>query len=211
MTIKKLLLASVAAIALATTPAVAQISQSKATDDDALIGGTAGAATGGALGFMVGGPIGAIVGGFAGAVLGAEAAVPEQTVIYAGNNPVAPVYIDGDWAVGTTVPETVTVYPVEPTPEYGYLYANNRVYIVDNATREIVYSPGFTVPQDAVAYVKANPTASVAITGGVAPGDTLAGAIDIAIIPDYPHYGYAYLNGQPVLVELNSRTVIWAG
>ena len=82
---KKILLASVAAIALIATPAYAQISKSDATDDDAIVGGTAGAAAGGMLGFFVGGPIGAIVGGFAGAVLGAEAAVPEQTIVYVGN------------------------------------------------------------------------------------------------------------------------------
>jgi hypothetical protein len=209
ISMKKFLLASVAAIALIATPAFAQISQSPETDDDAVIGGTAGAATGGALGFLVGGPIGAIIGGFTGAVLGAEASVPDETIVYAGNHPVAPVVIDSGLSVGSTVPESVTIYPVEPTPEYGYLYANNRVYIVENTNRQIVYSPGFVVPEGAVAFVESNPMPSVQISGAVEAGATLDGTIEVAAIPDYPAYGYIYVNDRPALVDMGSHTVIW--
>ena len=205
---KKILLTSVALIALAATPAFAQISKSPATDDEAVVGGTAGAATGGALGFLIGGPVGAIIGGFAGAVLGAEAAVPNETIIYAGAHPVTPVYIDGGVSIGATLPADVTVYPVEPTPDYGYVYANNRVFIVDG-NRQVVYSPGYTVPEGAVAYVEANPIAPITVSGAVAAGTTLDATIPFAPIPDYPHYGYVYVNGQPVLVDMATHTVVW--
>lgn len=206
---KKLLTSSLAVIALAAGPAFAQISESPQTDDDALLGGSAGAAAGGTVGFVLGGPIGAIVGGFTGAVLGAEAAVPEQTIVYAGNNPVEPVYLDTQLEVGAAVPETVTVYEVEPTPEYGYFYANNRVYIVDNNSREIVYSPGFTIPQDAVSYVEANPTTSVEISGDLAPGAQIDGTVEISTVPDYPRYGYVYVDDRPALVDRDTRTIVW--
>lgn len=206
---KTLLMAAAAALALAATPALAQISQTPATDDQAVAGGTAGAATGGTLGFLIGGPIGAIVGGFAGAVLGAEATVPDQTIVYAGNNPVAPVYFDALFDVGSTVPPDITVYPVTPTPQYGYLYANNRVYIVDNSSRQIVYSPGYAIPAGAVAYVEANPTASISIDGSVSAGATLDGSVQVSTLPDYPRYGYVYINGRPALVDTGSRTVVW--
>lgn len=206
---KKLLLTSVAVVALLASPAIGQTTVTTTNNADAAIGGTAGAAAGGALGFLVGGPIGAIVGGFSGAVLGAGASVPEQTIVYAGNNPVEPVYIESGLQVGATVPQSVTIYPVESDPQHGYIYANDRVFIVDNTNRQIVYSPGYTIPQAAVAYVENNPMQSVEINGSLDVGTTLSGSINVASVPEYPHYGYVYVNGQPALVDLGSRTVIW--
>jgi len=207
---KKLLFTSVAVIALATAlPAAAQISDSKDTDGEALIGGTAGAGVGAGVGFLVGGPIGAVVGGFAGAVLGAEASVPGETVSYAGANPVAVVYVDGTWDIGATVPETVVLYPVEPTPEYSYVYANNRVYIANTETREIVYSPGFAIPQSAVVYAEANPTTSIFLDGDVMAGAVLDGSVELAMIPDHPRYGYVYVDDRPAIVDVSSRMIVW--
>src|SRR5687767_11933133 len=160
---RKLILAGAAILSLSTAlPAFAQ-------DNDAAgaAGATVGATTGGTIGFILGGPVGAIIGGFSGAVLGGT--VSEAAVSYAGNNPVDPIFVDADLDVGVKVSSDVTLYPIEGEDDLSYFYANGRVWIVSTSTREIVSSPGFVVPEAAVAYVKANPTTSVTIDGDVSP------------------------------------------
>jgi hypothetical protein len=200
---KKLLLSGVAIMALAiATPSMAQ------STGAALGGATAGGATGGTIGFLLGGPIGAIVGGFAGAVIGSDAAVSAESVAYAGNNPVDPIYIDGGVQLGW-VADGVEIYPIEGDPNYGYFYANGRVYIVDLQTREVVQSPGYAVSERAIGYVEANPTASVTVSGDIGPGYVFEGDVGFAPIPDEPSYQYVYINGRPALVDPATRTVIW--
>jgi hypothetical protein len=202
---RKFLMLGVALVSLgAAVPALAQSSDASAT-----AGATVGGVTGGTIGFLLGGPIGAIFGGFAGAVIGGEAAVSPEVVRYAGENPVDPVYLDADLTVGTVVSGDITVYPVEGDEQFGYFYANNRVYIVDMETMTIVQSPGFVVPQNVVAYIEANPRSSVMFEGDVAAGVTLQGDIEIAAIPESRGYGYVYLNDRPALVDLDTRTVVW--
>jgi hypothetical protein len=203
---RKFLMLGVAVLSLAAAaPAIAQDNN----DAEATVGATAGGATGGTLGFLLGGPVGAIVGGFAGAVIGGEAAVSPEVIAYAGENPVEPVYLDTELQVGTVVGDEVTVYPVEGNDQFGYFYANNRVYIVDMASMEIVQSPGFLIPEDAVAFVEANPTTSIDFEGELAAGVALDGDIEIAAIPDHTDYGYVYIEDRPALVDLDSRTVVW--
>jgi hypothetical protein len=203
---RKLLMLGVAVISLgAAAPAIAQSNE----DAQATVGATAGGAAGGTLGFLIGGPIGAIVGGFAGAVIGGEAAVSPEVIRYAGENPVEPIYLDTDITVGYQVGSDVTVYPIEGNDQFGYFYANNRVFIVDMDTMTVVQSPGFLIPEDVVAYVEANPTASVQFDGDLAAGVQLSGDIEIASVPDYSNYGYVYVDDRPALVDLDSRTVIW--
>jgi outer membrane lipoprotein SlyB len=203
---RKLLMLGVAVISLgAAAPAIAQSNN----DAEATVGATAGGAAGGTLGFLIGGPIGAIVGGFAGAVIGGEAAVSPEAVRYAGENPVEPVYLETDIDVGYQVGNEITVHPIEGDDKFGYFYANNRVYIVDRETLTVVQSPGFLIPQDAVAYVESNPSTSVEFDGELAAGVTLDSNIEIASIPDYPDYGYVYVQDRPALVDLDSRTVVW--
>lgn len=203
---RKLLMLGVAVISLgAAAPAIAQSND----DAEATVGATAGGAAGGTLGFLIGGPIGAIVGGFAGAVIGGEAAVSPEVIAYAGENPVEPVYLDADITVGSQVGGDITVYPIEGDDQFGYFYANNRVFIVDMDTMTVVQSPGFVIPQDVVAYVEANPSASVEFEGDLAAGVTLDSNIQIAAVPDYPDYGYVYVQDRPALVDLDSRTIVW--
>ncbi|HEY0917688.1 DUF1236 domain-containing protein [Devosia sp.] len=202
---RKLLLAGVALAVLgagATTPALSQ-------NADAAVGATAGGATGGTIGFLLGGPIGAIVGGWAGAVIGADAAVSADSVRFAGEHPVDQVYLDADIGVGYVVAADVTIHPIEGDDQFGYFYANNRVYIVDLQTRQVVQSPGFLVPERVVAYVDANPVEPVEIGGDISAGFQLEGDIEVAAIPDDPTYGYIYVGDRPVLVDLGSRTVVW--
>lgn len=167
----------------------------------------AGATTGATLGFLAGGPIGAIIGGFSGAAIGS--AVDDSTVTYVGTHPVEQVYIKGDLGVGYKVGSKIKLHDIEGDPGHAYFYANNRVWIVDRDTGEIVYSPGFVVSEKAVAYAKAHKKASVTISGHLEPGLKLDSDVDIATIPDSDGYGYVYIDDQPALVDTGSRTVIW--
>ncbi len=120
--------------------------------------------------FSLGGPVGAIVGGWAGAVIGGEAAVSDASIRYAGENPVDVVYLDSDLTVGAKIGDDVTIHPIEGDDQYGYIYANNRVYIIDLESHEVVQSPGYLIPNEAVSYVEANPTASISVDGDLGPG-----------------------------------------
>lgn len=203
---RKLLLLGVALASLgAASPVLAQSSQT----GDAVAGATVGGATGGTIGFLLGGPVGAIVGGWAGAVIGGEAAVSDASIRYAGENPVDVVYLDSDLTVGAEVAADVTIHPIEGDDQYGYIYANNRVYIVDLDTREVVQSPGYLIPNDTVAFVESNPTASVSIDGEIGPGFTLDADVALNDIPDNRTYQYVYINDRPALVDSSSRTVVW--
>ena len=200
---RKLILATAAVLTLSTAlPAIAQ-------DNDAATGAGAavGATTGGTIGFFVGGPLGAIIGGFTGAVIGGS--VSEAAVTYAGNNPVESVYLDTDLDVGVKVSSDVKLYPIEGEDDLSYFYANGRVWIVVTSTGEIVASPGYVVPESAIAYVKANPTASIEIDGDVEPGFVIDADVDVAEIPDARGYAYFYVDDRPALVDARSGTVIW--
>ncbi|MBU1333843.1 MAG: DUF1236 domain-containing protein [Devosia sp.] len=141
---KNLLLASVAVIALAATPVMAQEVKADA-DAGAVVGGTAGGATGAVVGGLIFGPIGAVIGGFTGATLGAAAGVEASSVEYVRLNPTEPVVIEGDVDVGFVVPETIEVHTIENDETYGYFYTEDRVYFVDLSNRTVVYSPGTVV------------------------------------------------------------------
>jgi len=174
-----------------------------------LLGGGAGAGVGAAAGAVVGGPVGAIIGGFAGAVIGAETAVPGPAVNYVVANPVEPVAIQGELAAGAVLPETVAVQPIPDYPDYGYVYADGRPVIVDLNAREVVYSPGYVVPDGTVAYVEQNPVTPVPMNGAVTVGSTIPTDVQIVPVPQSPSYGYIYTETGPVLVQANTRTVVW--
>lgn len=202
---RKIILAGAALLSLSTAlPAFAQ-SNDAATG----VGTVAGATTGGTIGFFLGGPLGAIIGGFTGAVIGGS--VSEAAVTYAGNHPVDQVYIDSDLDVGVKVSSDVTLYPIEGEDDLSYFYANGRVWIVATSSGEIVASPGYVVPETAVAYVKANPTASITIDGDVAPGSVFDADVDLVDVPDARGYAYVYVDDRPALIDARSRTVIWVG
>jgi hypothetical protein len=202
---KKLLIASAAVLALG----VGSVHAQDNGDSQRVLGATAAGTTGAIAGAVVGGPIGAIVGGFAGAVLGAEAAVPDVAVQYVVNNPVEPVYYEGEIVEGALIPETIQVYEIPEAPEYGYVYLDNRPVVVELQSREIVYSPGYLVPDTAVTYVEANPIDPVTIDAEIVTGAVLPSEVEVIELPDYPSYGYIYTENGPVLVERGSRTVIW--
>lgn len=213
---KKILLATVATISLVTAAALPAYAQDvvvgvEATDNEAAgatIGATGGATTGAVAGGLVGGPIGAVIGGFAGAVIGAEAGVATASVDYAEANPVEPIYFQGTADVGYVLPADVVVYPIQGDPAYGYVYANDRVWIVDLQSRALVQSPGYLVPQTYSDYVVANPVDPIGVTGDVVVGEVLPDGTTISTIPD-SHYGYVYIGDRPAMVDTTTNTVIW--
>lgn len=209
--LKKILLAATATalLASAAAPAMAQSADSNAAVETT-IGVGAGATTGAITGGILGGPIGAVIGGFTGATLGAAATVPEPVANYAVANPVEPVYFDADVTVGSQIGSDVTIYEVPESPEYGYFYANGRAFIVDRNTNEVVYSPGYAIPQETITYVSANPTASVNYSSGdFSVGIQLPAEVQLSQVPNDPQYSYVYYQDQPVLVETDTRTVVW--
>jgi hypothetical protein len=204
---RKLLLASVAVLALGAAPALAQSDNSNA---GAAIGGSAGAAAGATAGFFLGGPVGAVIGGFTGAALGASAAVPKTSVTYVETHPVQPVYLDGPVSVGTAVNKTVDVYPIDGDSDHGYFYANGRAYIVSLNDRKVIASPGYVVPRQDRDYVLAHKSDTVTIKENVSPGYKVSGGVKLGKVPDSA-YSYVYINGQPALVDNDSRQVVWIG
>lgn len=209
---KKILMASVAALSLAAAiPAFAQdrvVGVESNAEAGAVIGATGGGTTGAVVGGLLGGPIGAVIGGFAGATIGAEAGIETASVDYVVANPVEPIYIDGSVDIGYVVPAEVTIHPIQNDPAHGYLYANDRVWIVDLESRALVYSPGYLVPQTAADFAVANPVTSFEAQGDVVVGYVLPDGTEISTIPD-SRYGYVYLNDRPALVDSSSRTVVW--
>ena len=132
-----------------------------------------------------------------------------SSIRFAGENPVDVVYLDSDLAVGAAFADDVEIHPIEGDDQYGYIYANNRVYIVDLESRAVVQSPGYLISQDAVAYAEANPTTSITIDGDIVAGLQLEGDVVLAEIPDQGSYRYVYINDRPALVDFDSRTVVW--
>jgi hypothetical protein len=133
---RKILILSVSAALLALTPAVAGAQSA-----------TTGGAVGGAItGAIVGGPVGAVVGGVIGAVVGsAITPPPTQVVTYVGTQNVPTIVLQGNVAVGATLPQATVLYPVPRdiyAPADNHLYAytvvNGQRVIVDANTRVIV-------------------------------------------------------------------------
>ena len=201
---KKLLLASVAALSLAAAiPAFAQDA-----DAGAVVGATGGGATGAVIGGIIGGPIGAVVGGFAGATIGAEAGVAASSVDYAMAQPVEAIYFDGTADVGLVVPAEVTIYPIEGDDQFGYIYANDRVWIVDLETRTLVQSPGYLVPQASADFAVNNPIGSVNLDGDIVVGYVVPADVELTQVPD-SSYSYIYIGDRPALVDSSTRAVVW--
>lgn len=96
--------------------------------------GTVGAIIGG----LIAGPPGAALGLVLGAGVG-DAAAPDPTVTaYVTDNPVDPIYLDGEVVVGAGVPENVTVYEI-PDTEFSYVYVNGLPVVINVEDRKIVH------------------------------------------------------------------------
>ncbi len=101
----------------------------------ALTLGAMGAAAGA---LIVGGPV-AVAAGAALGIVGGAAVEPDQTVItYVTQNPVEPVFVNGEVVVGAGVPDAVTLYPV-PDADLQYVNLNGQYVFVEPEDRRIVY------------------------------------------------------------------------
>ncbi|EBA08911.1 DUF1236 domain-containing protein [Sagittula stellata] len=103
------------------------------------VNATAGAGFGAATAaLLVGGPAAVAAGVVLGAAGGAAATPAETTVTYVSQNPVEPVYLNGEVVVGAGIPDGVTLYDV-PEADYTYAYVNDAPVIVNPENRRIVY------------------------------------------------------------------------
>lgn len=105
-------------------------------DRSAAVVGTMGALAGAA----AAGPVGAAVGLVGGAATGGLADPGPQVTTYVTENPVAPVYLEGDIVTGAYLPETVPLYRV-PQSRYDYAYINGVPVLVIADKRQIVWFP----------------------------------------------------------------------
>ena len=226
---KHTLLASAAIAALFSTAALAQESpttppnapaadaatdtdksQTNSTTNPAVeTGAAAGTAAGAVAGAVVGGPVGAVIGGFAGAILGSAAAVPQPAVDYVVANPVEPVVVQGGVSEGMTLPESVSLTTIPDYPDYSYVYVDGRPVLVKASSRQVVYSPGYVVPEQTVTYVQSNRLDPVQADVTWSVGAVVPDSVELVDVPSDPAYAYVYTDTGPVLVNRSSRTVVW--
>lgn len=72
-------------------------------------------------------------------VVAVEREVPDELIGYIRKNPVDPVVLEGEVEVGYEVPADVVLQPVDGYQGYSYIYYDGRPYVVDTATRKVVY------------------------------------------------------------------------
>lgn len=65
--------------------------------------------------------------------------VPEATITYVEKHPVGPVVLEGPVETGAVIPEQVDIVAVPDSPEYGYIYVEDRPVLVDRGSRKIVW------------------------------------------------------------------------
>lgn len=110
--------------------------------DGGAVGSVTGGVTGAIAGAIIAGPVGAAVGGIAGAagggVTGSIIDPNPEVRTYVQENPVEPVYLEGEVVVGASLPETVEVREI-PDYEYRYVYVNGQPVLVEPGTNRIVY------------------------------------------------------------------------
>ncbi|SMC41535.1 DUF1236 domain-containing protein [Primorskyibacter flagellatus] len=100
----------------------------------AAAGGTWGAAAGS---LLVGGPAAVAAGAVLGGLTGAASTLDETTVTYVQKNPVDPIYLNGEVAVGAGIPQEVELYSV-PESDYDYINVNEQYVLVNPENRRIV-------------------------------------------------------------------------
>ncbi len=91
------------------------------------------------MGAVVGAGVGAVAGGALGSISAQDRTYVREYVVQ-HKRPSARV--QGDVVVGATLPQQVTVYPVEGNPafsNYRYTYVNDRAVLIDPSSRRVVY------------------------------------------------------------------------
>ena len=67
------------------------------------------------------------------------ATVPDTTVTYIERHPVGPVVLEGPVEMGTVIPDSVDLVAVPDSPDYGYIYVEQRPILVDRSSRKVVW------------------------------------------------------------------------
>ena len=130
----------VGAVSAAALPAFSQTTTETTTTvtKKPSAGAGVGVVGGAATGAVVGGPVGAVVGGVVGGVAGLAVDPPAKVKTYIRTKQVDPITYDGQLAVGTVLPTTVTVYDIPDYDRYEWTYVNGQRLLIDRQTRKIV-------------------------------------------------------------------------
>ncbi|KRS19813.1 DUF1236 domain-containing protein [Roseovarius indicus] len=116
-----------------------QIEVNTVTYDDGNADGIAsGGVAGGIVGAIAGGPVGAAAGAAIGGAVGGATDASDETIVYVRENPVEPVYLEGEVVTGVQLPEAVVLNTV-PESDYRYAYVNGVPVVVDPAERRVVH------------------------------------------------------------------------
>lgn len=65
--------------------------------------------------------------------------LPDTTITYVERHPVEPVILEGPVEAGVVVPETVQIVEIPESPDYGYIYVDNRPVVVNRSTRQVIW------------------------------------------------------------------------
>ena len=72
-------------------------------------------------------------------------------------------------------------------------------------------SLGAGVSTSAEDYARHHRRESISFNGDLRPGYRVRPSVQLYEIPSEPHYSYVYVNGEPVLVDNRTDTVVWVG
>lgn len=65
--------------------------------------------------------------------------VPDTTITYVERHPVDPVILEGPVEAGVVIPDTVQIVEIPESPDYGYIYVDERPVVVNRGTREVIW------------------------------------------------------------------------
>jgi len=143
--------------------------------------------------------------------------VPSSARNYVIAHPVDPVPIEGDVQEGYVLPQTVVIHPIPDNPDFGYVYVDGQPVIVALENRQVVYygeapnagPPVPRIPDTVITYIESNPIPPVEIGAELSKGMAVPPGVPLGIVPDQPAYSYVYVNDRPVLVETQTRRIVW--
>jgi hypothetical protein len=198
-----------AAVVLIGTPAFAQVVQEQTTTVKQKPGGAAaGAVTGAATGAAVGGPVGAAVGAVTGAVVGAVAAPPREVRTYVTTQNVPAVTYGQPIVVGRPLEGSISWLEVTSYPKYRWAYVDGRRVVVEADTRNVVAVYGPEPPAGVRTYVTTHTVPVVKYPDPIVVGSPVTGEISWLDVPEYPKFRWAYVNGQRVVIDTDTNTVV---
>jgi hypothetical protein len=205
---KKLIL--VCGALLVTSPALAQVVEQQTTvvKDKQAEGTAAGAVTGAATGAVVGGPVGAAVGAVVGAAVGSAASPPKEVRTYVTTQTVAPTAYGRPIVVGRPIEGQVSWLEVPNYPKYRWAYLDGRRVVIDQSSRNVVAVYAAEPPAGVRTYVTTKQVPAVTYGQPIMVGSPVGGNVTWLDVPEYPKFRWAYVDGQRVVVDTDTNTVV---